>query len=1119
MRILRQNLTLILLLTCGIYILALANACFAGVSNGKIPGYSYKCAPLPPTTQIYKLSPGTTNPVPIQCMKRLPDGAVVQVHRKTIVGYNQNDMFIEEADRSSGIRVNFGLDYTDTNIVPGNTVTFKGVMTTIHGERAISPQSAVEYDYNSHAPISALGMPSPAIVGWPVNKKDPQGPRTTGLAPVGLLVSIWGKVHGMGSMDYDMVEGYFYLDDGWGKSDGNVFGFPGIRVCCDGQPGIDGDLLIATGVCSTLTYDPVPSDTGDEFIIPVIRTIDASNIRHPDQSSVPTTTSPVSGRVRLVGQAAPGVDVRVYSETGSAIVKNVTDEWQPYTLPDIRTTGNKISASATGYISSTVDAFGGQNDVDIELEPSQLYVEMSCDRTSLRVCSDDVATTTCFLRDAEGKGMSRQKIKVTTSLGSFVGTNTRDAVITTDDDGFAQVQLKASPDGDGVASVRAEGDLAGSISSQISVAFEGPKIQTTASPNILSNAGSSVVTARVIDGDNPVANCLVTFKTDWGTFKETGAKVASALTNNDGYASTTLQITSPGSAKVMASHADFCGHSILAWVIVSYGAQPWYNQGVQGSNPLVVNLNGDSTEKDVVVVTWLGDMIALDTNGAVLWTVPMHPNGSNTPSSVILDNERSGLPCITIPAESQQKVYVYNHNGYPMAGWPAGTDYRFVKCAAAIADANLDGSPEIIAGDESCYVFSWSPVGDWKGTGTSNSSFLWRNLTGSSSTAIYGSTCAVGDIDGDALGMPDVVVGTNRYPEVFAFPGDAWGDYGVTPLYLDGWPKPSNARAETSPAIGDIDGDNLNDVVIGSDDGNIYVWLSAKKYWAAYYIGGLIKSSPALADIDGDGKLDIVVGSDSGRLFVLNSLGQTITGWAGGIQLNCSGTYAIESSPVIGDINGDGQVEVVVGCNDGNVYAIYKDGMDHVVDGAPAGPIAWVGSCIPPGQLSASVTSSPVIDDIDGDGKIEIVAAGDKGVYVFHLDAPYSNNPALFPWPTFHHDNQRTGCSTPPRAPIRASIQGIVTKGGQPLLKASVEIYYSDGTKVPQPFVTPSTPRPAVLTVGNSSIYGEAGEGAYSINQLEPNRTYKLKVSATGLSDKWIDVPVTTGLTRADVAF
>ena len=82
-----------------------------------------------------------------------------------------------------------------------------------------------------------------------------------------------------------------------------------------------------------------------------------------------------------------------------------------------------------------------------------------------------------------------------------------------------------------------------------------------------------------------------------------------------------------------------------------------------------------------------------------------------------------------------------------------------------------------------------------------------------------------------------------------------------------------------------------------------------------------IYSSPAIADLDGDGWLDIVAGTGNfyaGRgyaVYAWDRAGNPLPGWP-----VATGGYVI-SVPSVGDIDGDGQPEVIVGCNDGKVYA------------------------------------------------------------------------------------------------------------------------------------------------------------------------------------------------------
>ena len=1066
----------------------------------------------PAVTTVNQLPSDDGTATPIAYMKRLPDGASVYIHQKTVVGSSNGCLFLEEADRSQGIRVDVQSFYPPNNLQLGNTVSFSGVMGTVDGERVIEATSDFDYDDSSTATITPVGMSSAAILGWPKNFKVSDGPRVMGLLPFGTLVKVWGKVTARELAD-DTGRWYAYLDDGWNKRDGTDSLIRGLRVYSDSIPDPSQTYMTAVGVLTSLTYDPTPTGpTGDEFVIPVIRTSTLDDMRPPSDEVSTHNCLPIKGRVRLDDASTLGANVRIYSEHSSIVIKNVTSSWSSFELAQFSTDGAKISASAPGYISCTRDALGGDGNVELVLTRSPSYIELSCSVTSLRVCSNESASIRLLLRDCEGKGIPNRPIKISTSAGVLGDLGQKSLMLTSNSDGSIETTLRPGMDGAGVASVRAEVSGEADSATQTSIQFTGPSVTVLANPRYVVKSGVSLISANISDGTSVIPNAPITFRTDRGIFVESGTNTCSAYSDADGNASVTLSVTTQGVAKVLASYSNDCGQQTIGWDTVAYMSNPWVAKGVQYSNPMVADLNGNPDgRKELCVMTSDGDLLALDCNGSIIWQYHMHPPGSNTPSCAVIDADRSGLPCVFVPSESQQKAYAFTHDGKVLSGWPVASNYRFIKVGLVIADANLDGSPEILGGDECCYVFSWNPTGDWRATGIPDNSFLWRNLTGTPSTAIYGSTCAVGDLDGDSDKVPDIIVGTNRTPEVYAFRGDVRGDYISDPLYLDGWPKATGNRVESSPAIGDIDGDGRNDVVMGCDDGNVYMWLSTSKNVATFHTGGMIKSSPALCDLDGDGKLDVIVGSDTGRVYAINWEAQALPGWAGGILLNQSGAYPVESSPVIGDVTGDGQVNVVVGCDDGNVYAIYKDGNNHVEDGALTGPLAWVNCCIPPSQTSAEVTATPVIDDVDNDGKVDVVAASDQGIYIFHLNVPYVNDPALYPWPTFHRDNQRTGCVTPPPAPIRASIVGIVRKGGQPLPSTKVYVYKNDesGNSV--------LVHDYVLSVGASAA--DAGAGAYSINDLDPDQTYRLRVVPPLGTETWIDdIAVTTGAHQLDIS-
>lgn len=159
------------------------------------------------------------------------------------------------------------------------------------------------------------------------------------------------------------------------------------------------------------------------------------------------------------------------------------------------------------------------------------------------------------------------------------------------------------------------------------------------------------------------------------------------------------------------------------------------------------------------------------------------------------------------------------------------------------------------------------------------------------------------------------------------------------------------------------------------------------------------RSSPVLADLNGDGDLEIVVGSLSGLLHVLDPhTGQELPGWPQ--QL----TAPIDCSAAVGDVDGDGQPEIVVGCGvtdvdpeqptdprwtpaaSGAIYIFNPDGSLH----ARLATLDWLNmttGALSPDGFTEAVSANPALADLDDDGVLEIVVgAQDTLVYAFNAD-------------------------------------------------------------------------------------------------------------------------------------
>jgi hypothetical protein len=242
---------------------------------------------------------------------------------------------------------------------------------------------------------------------------------------------------------------------------------------------------------------------------------------------------------------------------------------------------------------------------------------------------------------------------------------------------------------------------------------------------------------------------------------------------------------------------------------------------------------------------------------------------------------------------------------------------------------------------------------------------------------------AIGRIDGDQF--PDIAVG-------FKGTMDPTGKGGVRAYRRDGsliWERlTATDEAQdgvfSSPAIGNVDGVGGNEVVFGSFDFRVYVIQSNGTDLPGWpkKLRDSIWSSPALFDLDGDGKLEIIIGvdehlegppfntPDGGALYVFRPDGSILPGFPRFID------QTMMSSPAVGDIDGDGRPEIVVG---GGVY--YTGNVGHKVyayhcDGSYVA--GW------PVSVEGQVFDSPALADLEGNGRLDVVISDENAnVYAF----------------------------------------------------------------------------------------------------------------------------------------
>ena len=245
--------------------------------------------------------------------------------------------------------------------------------------------------------------------------------------------------------------------------------------------------------------------------------------------------------------------------------------------------------------------------------------------------------------------------------------------------------------------------------------------------------------------------------------------------------------------------------------------------------------------------------------------------------------------------------------------------------APLLADITGDGLADLIIGSRvSTNDIKTGTVTWFENVGTASApAFRERGLLGVKGSFSYAP--AVSDLDGDSL--PDLVLGTwndriqwYRNTGTRSAPAFALADSALVTI-----PRGSN----TVPTLGDLDGDGLADMLIGKAAGQILFYRNIGTKTAPKF--SLVtdhlqdirvgrRSAPLLVDMTGSGKLDLLIGADDGHLELWRNVGSAT---AHEIRFERDTTFTVQSYrgaiPAAANLRRTGTPDLLIGTSSGGL--------------------------------------------------------------------------------------------------------------------------------------------------------------------------------------------------------